>query len=82
MAEERQPFYRLILVTEDKITQIYLEDYSLKIYIPFISHFCMDPGLMAHYQTTNTSILEQIGDFGRIVLQEEDEDPLKDNMTD
>lgn len=74
MAEETQPLYKPILITKDKNIQTYLEQNCLQLYIPFISHFCVNPGLMKHYKTTKTSIFERFRDFGRISLRDEHED--------
>lgn len=77
-----QLFYKPILVTEDKTVKIYYEDDSLSIYVPFVSLFCTIPGLVEYYKSANPSMFERIGDFGRISLQEDDEDLPVDIMTD
>lgn len=59
MAKEFQPLYCPVLVTKDKTTQVYLEDDIIKIYVPFISHFPINPGLMDHYKSSKAAIFAE-----------------------
>lgn len=80
LANEEKPFYSsTILVTKDKTTQIYFEDDFYQHYIPSVSHFINNPGLVEHYRDSRTSlVLHSKSEFNitpfPMVQNNEDED--------